>query len=311
MMPKFIQPLSAVLLGVLAIALLGLSSAPVRAACPGPFVFDDRLEIGVSDRIGNFRIDALEIQHPHLFVPVDSFGVCGDVTFDPLVVFGSEVVDGVNPTLADQIEDLELNLVVEHNPMTQLDDQTSCSSVYDTDCDSPTQCQAPELDDLVSQAPYTVQGSDICLGEIDGLYEMPWPDGRTTDPNEPEAGNHGCFVTEESSLTLQLAFDDTEVEIPLVDVVVAAAFNDQPADRLDEGVIVGFLTQEAADDIVFSVDTDLGEFEFNLGQDILPSGDGFSSCESRSQCSGIEARAVHEGDCGWWFVLNFEGQRQG
>lgn len=263
------------------------------------------------EKTAAFRKSTVELQHPHLILEEPDFDVCDDITFDPLVVFGAEIADGVNPSIADEIEDLEFNVVTVLNDLEQEDAFTAGAAVFDSECEDEATCE-PAPDGELASADYSVQTSGSCIDNIPGIFGGEWPDGETSNPNTPAAGDDGCFATEPADVRLEIEIDDETVDLPLQDGQIGAEFGGDPAGSIQDGVVIGFLTEDDADDTDIEFDTDdFGTFTYNLGDDLLPTdgpGDG-QACEPRAHCGGPDARVTHEGACGWWFALNIAGER--
>ncbi len=272
--------------------------------------------------IAAFRFDSLELQHPHVIVDkivdggfLGDITVCDDVTFDNLEVSGIEVAEGINPTLAGQIDDLELNLVGVLEPFSQVGGFEGDGALVDSDCPSESSC-SPLPDGVLAEAPYSAQSSGSCMDDIPGIFGGTWPDGRTSHPNTTLAGDSGCYVSEAADLELEVEFADETITLPLEDGQLAGRFADDPAVAVEDGVIIGFLTQAAADEIEVTVENPVtgDPIDVNVGQDLLPTGeeDHSAACQADDElehCDGPDARVTHDGDCGWWFALNFTGLR--
>ena len=265
---------------------------------------------GVSGDGAGFRVDFLELQHPHIIADVNYMGIpiCADITFDPLEVFlFGEVAPGLNPTIADMIGDLQLNMVQLHDPLDLADGHSAEQAIVDAECDSVTDC-SPARDVTLSEGTFSVQDSGACLADIDGLYEGEWPDERATVLNAAAAGEMSCFVTDVTTLELALDMLEEPLVLSLKDVRIAGHYDDDEATMITDGLILGFLSQVDADQVTIDLDI----IDLNLGHDLLPAGAGDGqACVERdpAHCSGIEARVTHNGDCGWWFALNFNALR--
>ena len=279
-----------------ALATLLLAPALYAQACDRIHISHDRFEVGFSDRLAVFRIDSLELEHPHTIFddPGDFDLFCQDATNDPLVILGEEVFPGVNPELKARIDAHEINILNEFNPFGQDDGFETCLA-------------GMEADDLFIQTPTEIQRTGTCVDAIDGLFDDTWPDNESTEPNFPEAGSAGCHVSTPVDAMVILSLDDSDLDLSLRDLIIAGRFDDEPPGALIDGVMYGFLTEDDADDTIITVDS----FELNLGEDILPSdgpGDG-DACQARTHCEGPDARVTHQGQCGWWFVFNFTAER--
>jgi hypothetical protein len=264
---------------------------------------------GEEAAIAGFRSTTLELQHPHVIIDTvieTAFGnieICHDVTFDELNLLIA-TIDGLNPTLAQMIADLELNLINELDPFDQQDAHAGQSTLFGAECESETSCTFG-LDDALGTAAFTVQRAGTCLADHPGIFDGAWPDGRTSVINEPEAGDHGCFATAPTDVNIEVEIAGEPVVLPLLDAQLSARFGGDPAATLEDGIVIGFLTQEAADEIDLEVDG----LTLNLGRDLLPDNGASPGCEARTHCEGPDARVVHEDQCGWWFAFNFRGQR--
>ena len=288
------------------LAALLLAPALDAQTCERIFLGHDRFELGFSDRIAEFRINSLKLEHPHTIFDDPNGLFCQDATNDPLIVLDQEVFAGVNPELNARIDALELNILTQLNPFSQEDGFESCLVGLEADCETDSRCSA-DADGLFLQVPTEIQRTGACVDAIDGLFDGTWPDDETTEPNLPEAGSAGCHVSTPVDTMVTLSLDDFDLDLFLRDLVVAGRFNNEPPEALFDGVMYGFLTEDDADDVIITIDT----FEFNLGEDILPSegpGDD-DACQARTHCKGPDARVTHEGQCGWWFVFNFTADR--
>lgn len=266
---------------------------------------------GVSEQAAGFRVGFLEFQHPHIIADtsVSGFPICADVTFDPLeVLFIGEVAPGLNPTLAGLITDRQLNLVQLHDPLDMTNGHTATQAVVDAQCDSATNC-TPARDTVLAEGAFSVQDSAACLGDISGIYDGAWPDQRISDLNTAAPGEMTCYVTDSTTLELSLdVLDGAPLVLSLQDVRIAGRYDDDQASMITDGLILGFLSQVDADQVTIDINESLS---LNLGHDLLPAngpGDG-AACGARTHCAGPDARVTHNGDCGWWFALNFNALR--
>ena len=270
---------------------------------------------GVSEDGAGFRVDFLELQHPHIIADVHetffyiyTVDICADITFDPhSEPFLDDDIPGLNPTIADMIDSLQLNMVQLHDPLDLADGHSAEQAIVDAECESPTDC-SPARDVTLSEGTFSVQESGVCLDDIEGLYEGEWPDERYTVLNSAAAGEMSCFVTDSTTLDLTLDMLDEPLVLSLQDVRIAGRYDDDATGVITDGVILGFLSQVDADQVTIDLDI----ITLNLGYDLLPAGaGGGEACVERdpAHCSGIEARVTHNGDCGWWFALNFNALR--
>ncbi len=257
------------------------------------------------DAVG-FRMDSLELQHPHFILEYSDFGVCEDITFDELGILGETFTEGINTEIKVNVDDLELNLVQILDPIGMSEGDEGDALVFDSECTDETSCE-PAVNGELAKADFTVSESGTCLTDIPGIFAGEWPDGRTSNPNTPSAGDVACYVSDNTPMMLTLELESGSLELPLQDVQIAARFDDDHATAIHDGVIIGFLTEADADD----ADVNIGDVNFNVGEDLLPAdgpGDGVA-CHGRTHCDGPDARVTHNGVCGWWFALNFNALR--
>lgn len=296
---------------VMAWPLLLAAGPGMAQSCPPTLAFVDRFEQGGGAAPTRFRLDSLVLEHPHVIVDYDGglFSMCHDATFDDYVFSGTTLIEGINPSLAGEIDDLNLNLLGEFNLFGQDDGWSSCFALEDADCESPEDC-TPTAGEPIAETELTVQRSGACIDVIDGLYDGVWPDGRASQINLPEAEVDGCFLTETVDVTLTIEVDGESLALPLVDARLAGRFDGEPASRIEDGVISGFLTQSAADEIDVEVDSPFGPITLNLGEDMLPAdSESMGGCEPRTHCDGPDARSMLGTECGWRMVFNFSAAR--
>ncbi len=144
--------------------------------------------------------------------------------------------------------------------------------------------------------------TDDCLGVV--------PDSTTSDPGPQPvtAGSAACFVGGPESFTINLG---TTIAIPLIDVRLAAEFDADPAENMVNGMVRGFLTEEAGQAAV--IDEALGPpfGGFSLAQLLQPEAYG-----EEGACGGAsyfpppvaDQDMLEDGTVGWWFYLKFEGE---
>jgi hypothetical protein len=272
-------------------------------------------QAGTCRERAGFRIDLLELQHPHAIADRD-FGVaaaCDDFTFEDLRVSGFLVARALNDQLASDVDELRLNYVGLFQPLDQGAGFEGDGALVRSDCSSAQSCVPTPGGDTATGL-YRVSRSGVCLEDVPGLFEGVWPDGRVTDLNRPAAAGSGCFVTDPIELVLEVTVADATIDLPLKDAQLAGSFAGEPATRIENGLIIGFLTQAEADAINFTVTAPGGiQVGINLGRDVLPDNSGaggpVAGCEPRSHCTGPDARVTHDGECGWWFAVNFTAAR--
>ena len=249
-----------------------------------------------------FRVNSLELQHPHFIFDEQNLGICEDITFDDYEFLN---IDGLNPQIGSRVDSLELNLVQLLDPIGMSEGDEGDATMFDSECTDETNC-VPAEDGELAMADFTVSESEACLADDPGIYEGMWPDGRTSDLNTADPGELACYVSDTTSMALTLELEGESLTLPLQAVRIGARFDDDSATAVEDGLIIGFLSEEDADGIV----VEFGSGSYNLGEDLLPSdGAGGTACEPSTHCDGPDARVSHNGQCGWWFAFNFTGQR--
>ena len=103
--------------------------------------------------------------------------------------------------------------------------------------------------------------------------------------------NGACFVSTQSSITFTLA----GVNITLTDAQIAAAYQGNPATGATNGLLRGFLSEAAANQIFLPADLPIVGGR-SLGS-LLRGGTG--NCMSGSD------KDTNNGVVGWWFYLNY------
>ncbi len=105
--------------------------------------------------------------------------------------------------------------------------------------------------------------------------------------NAPAAGASGCAAVAPTNITLNLL----GLQLPLLNVEVAATYVGSPATALSNGLLKGFLDQTTADSIILPASLPLG-----AGQPLS------------SLLRASELDTGPGGASGWWFHLNFTAE---
>lgn len=234
-----------------------------------------------------FRIDALQLRDPHVFVAV--FASCVDVTDS--AVFGV----ALNPMIQDSIRSdgdgdglLDQSTLIEFLPL----DQSVALNLMDAgsaDCTAPlatTACGEIVMSQLAGDA--VLSTATTCLAPVAGSVVHAYAPAiaSTTAP---------CFASPVDTL----AFDFGGIPIQLRDAQLAAGFVGDPATALEHGLLRGFLSETAADNTTIPADVPLvGGSPLSS---LLPGGQG--SCAAHSDMD------THDGEPGWWFYFNFSAPR--
>lgn len=238
-----------------------------------------------------FRANHVALRDPHVYVNI---GECIDLT-EPPGILGTSV----NGLIADAIQDgtegeFALNLLAAFRPLLQPPAAGGDFEIHTGVCTPPLfgeTCgpgeSAPALTSYLNQAVGT------CIAPIAG----------TTGPGNsgaysPAVGSASapCFATDPTSVSFSLDV----INIDLEDVVAGATFVGNPADDLVSGLIIGFLSEEAADTILIPQDVLLVG-----GQPlshVLPGG--------ATNCAAHDDRDLGPGGVlGWYFYLEYSAHR--
>ncbi|MEM9597655.1 MAG: hypothetical protein AAGD06_25540 [Acidobacteriota bacterium] len=268
-----------------------ISPAPALA---GDLIFADGFESGGVDawsqQLGYvpttaFRISDLDLRDPHLFVDTQIFG-CVDFTDQDLPLgFGPSFNGALETALTTDGDGdgfLDESSMFLFKPLLELA-QGETVEQRDGQCTAPiasTVC-VPEPGSSPAPSAYDGLAAGTCLGPVAG----------TTSGYSPAVGDTvgPCFVTEERDITFMLQ----GVELVLRDARSAAGWIGAPPNRLENGLLRGFLPETVADSLLLPADLPLvGGQPFSI---LLPGGTG--------NCAPGDDRDQHEGESGWWFYL--------
>jgi len=137
---------------------------------------------------------------------------------------------------------------------------------------------------MPAELTYDAQQMGFCLETIPGTLG-----GYTPGISEPSAP---CFSTRPMDLNL----DINGVVLPLVDARVGAIWDSMPVDGLLEGLLLGFVRETDAAQVILPADLPLvGGQPLTV---LLPGGAG--SCVPPP--GDLD---MHEGESGWWFYFQF------
>lgn len=202
----------------------------------------------------------------------------------------------------------DVNFILTVSPLTQLDEERVRGSFTVGDCTQtareecggieldPTPCRpALGVENPSTELNFRVERDGDCLDVLEDTFledetlltEIPdnWP---------VDSGDFGCLVSDPvDHLTIALG---SAIRIPLQDVAIAAKFNNgEPPDRLNAGMIRGFLTEEAASRIVLSTAISLF-LNTQVLTDYLP-----NECGDGDVGPG--------GAAGYWFYFSFRAKQ--
>jgi cysteine-rich repeat protein len=218
----------------------------------------------------SFRATALALRDPHVFA-VGIIDVTNDVNTgltDAITTDASMPPDGK----------LDFSVVTVFRPLDQTPGTTVPVDIVMADCTAPmaqTTCARPTDGKVIAAT--AQNGAGPCLAPLPGTTGGYSP--AIVSPSGP------CFVT--SPQTIAIAIGD--VTVPLREARSAATYADDPATRLTQGLLSGFVRKADADTTI------LPENLIVVGgkplSEVLSDGD---------QDTGPD------GMPGWWFYLNFE-----
>jgi len=288
-----------------AAAALTLPAGAAPAAAPVPvqgaetvFVgdFESGNTLGWSSRVPAesapeaFRAADLDLRDPHVFI--DTGLGCDDFTDDP-------ILGGLAPSFNELLETavtgdddgdglLDLSVIFGFRPL----DVLASGERLDRGLGA---CTAPiagtSCDWLIPPVPVTTTYDGLAAGDC--LAPHPGTtSGYLPAPAEPAAP---CFTSAPREVTLVLL--ETEVEL-IASRAGAELLGGPPPASLESGLLLGFLTEAAANSIVLPADLPVvGGQPISV---LLPGGAG--------NCAAGDDRDLHQGESGWWFYLDFRAE---
>jgi len=245
-----------------------------------------------------FRLSDLDLRDPHIFVNFGFFGGCRDFTDT-----GHLGQPPVNQMLQDAIQLdgdndglLDLSFVLVHRPLNQTNGATGGLDVVESDCTAPMSSTActPTTGGSTQSTTYTSATTGTCLapiagttgtrnnqGQINSTYNPP-----VTSPSAP------CYSTQAFNLTVEVG----GIQIPLEDVRIGATYVGNPATSQTNGLLMGFISEEDADNVILPSSLPL------IGGDPLSKllRGGTGNC-----ATGSDKDTGPNGEVGWWFYFNF------
>lgn len=238
-----------------------------------------------------YRAADLDLRDPHVFLDVPVFG-CQDFTDDP-------VAGGLAPSFNDQLQAavtadgdgdglLDLSVLFGFRPL----DVAAAGERLDRglgDCTAPL--AGTVCDWRIPPVPVTTTYDGLaaggCLAPHPGTTS-----GYLPAPAEPAAP---CFTSAPREVTLVLL--ETEIEL-LASQTGAEFLGGPPPASLESGLLLGFLTEAAANSILLPADLPIvGGQPVSI---LLPGGAG--------NCAAGDDRDVHLGQSGWWFYFDFRAE---
>lgn len=260
--------------------LAALTAAPVGAQAPADFIHPDGFESLQAN-----RIDSLVLRDPHFFAQVLIF--CTDITGQ----VNSEIAAGL-----DRDDDgdgfLDSSAMLLFRPL-RTDDRRALGATGGARCSAPATGTACQPDQPPSLAPMPYEGRSLgtCLAPLPG----------STRPYDPPVATPSgpCFASEAAAATAALPglrLGDSAgagLPLPLTSVRTAASRRDSPLPGLSTGLLMGFLSEAAADALLI----DLPGLGARPLSSLLAGGAG--ACPTHSD------KDLHDGVSGWWFYFNY------
>ena len=234
-----------------------------------------------------FRFADLDLRDPHVFV--DFLG-CRDVTDTSILPFSvnGELQTNIQ-TDGDGDGKLDLSPTLVFRPLTQTNAATTPLQLYFADCTAPmssTMCSPG------TQAPISVTATTsltmTCLTPVTGSVVHTYTPA-ITNATMP------CFSSGATTVT----FDLGGIPITLQNARVAATYSGNPATQLLNGLLIGFLSETAANNTTIPA-----SFPVVGGKplsSLLAGGTG--------ACPSYSDKDTLNGVVGWWFYLNFRASR--
>ena len=235
-----------------------------------------------------FRTTDLDLRDPHVYVDL-GFSICFDFTdqdlpLTPGSAFNAQIAASMS-TDGDGDGFLDSSLLLTFRPF----DEGASGLRLDIQgglCSAPIAGTSCAPDPLATPQTTTYDGvaSGVCLVPLAGTTYGPYA------PEVPEPIAPG-FVSRARTMTLALA----GLPVPLRGVRLAGAASGAPVDRFENGLLMGFLAESDADQILLPADLPLvGGEPLSI---LLPGGSG--------NCAGHDDRDSFDAAPGWWFYFEF------
>jgi hypothetical protein len=283
----------------------GLPAATLAAAAPAPdgvetvFIgdFESGNTLGWSSRVPPepapdvYRAADLDLRDPHVFIDVTGFG-CQDFTDVPA---GGGFVPPLNDLLAAAVTAdgdgdglLDASVLLGFRPL----DMLAAGERLDRglgDCTAPL--AGTVCDWRIPPVPVTTTYDGLAAGDC----LAPHPGTTSGYLPAPAAPAAPCFTSAPREVALVLL----DIEIELIASQVGAEFlGGPPPASLESGLLLGFLTEAAANSILLPADLPIvGGQPISV---LLPGGAG--------NCAPGDDRDLHQGQSGWWFYFDLRAE---
>lgn len=229
-----------------------------------------------------FRLRTLELRDPHAFAEV--FFICMDVTDRLNNEFAKALTrDGDDPPDGR----LDLNVVQLFRPLAQAASDTPFEFLF-ADCTTPLESPTCSLPEDAVVPPVLTRASNLA----EGTCIAPTPG--TVRPYSPgvTSATGPCYASAPETIVLRVK----GIEITLTNAQVGASYVGNPASRLINGMVKGFISQADAEMAILP--DDLPVVGGQPLSSILRGGAG--NCKS-----GSDMDMGPGGIRGWWIYFNF------
>ncbi len=252
---------------------LPLAVALLSACAAAPAQTLDFVSTDGFERLQAMRIVNLQLRDPHLFTQISIF--CTDIT--------DSANAQINSTLsADSDEDgyLDNSPTLLFRPLHS-NGRRGLAHVGNAVCTAPsagTSCEAG------AEPPQPIEYGSLAVGTC--LAPIPG----TVRPYAPAVDNSvgPCFASDQAEIDF-----DIGMPLPLQDIRLGGSWRESPTPGLGNGLLYGFLTEEAAAAMLITLPL-IGTVPL---ASLLPGGTG--------NCAAHSDRDVHNDVPGWWFYFNY------
>jgi len=221
-----------------------------------------------------FRVTSMALRDPGMFAEADVSGMC----------FCGEGTSVINDIISDAVDSRDANVVYVFDPLDPSAGSNPVDAYDDADCPSDSSCSPGSSAPVSGTARHVTTGDAPCLLPVGDTA-----DAATNEPAPP------CFSTDAHTIRIDLA----GAPIDLEGARIGGTISGSPADRLTDGLLMGFAREADARDAELGDRDELCGGTLSLW-DILPGG---------GACGGGDLRDDVTGDGepdGWWLYFDVE-----
>jgi hypothetical protein len=230
-----------------------------------------------------FRLTDLDLRDPHVYMNLPVIG-CRDVT-DQLA-FGFSINNNLQTLIqtdGDGDGALDLSYLVIFDPLDQAGPGGPIR-FGEASCTAPMGSTVCGPDGALVTLTSVNSSAGTCLTPLPGTLYGPYiPD--VTSSIAP------CFASDPASLSMDIGIG---VPVPLESARIGATYVGSPATNLVNGLIMGFLSEAVADQIILPPGGVGGDQPLSA---LFPGG--------TTNCSTHDDRDAGPGGTGWWMYFNF------